>query len=253
MKNFSVLLLLILLTPMIVSPKIAHAGDCFEDPIYDRTWSGQITTGAFVRDVACMDGSVVKTTLPVGTQINITGETDGWYRIETSSGLTGWVGQWLIGVTDTNSYQTFTQTQAQSQTQTQTQNQIQERVRGYILLQVEEHGEAWYVDPISDARYYMKDGPTAYEMMRKFGLGISNADLAKLQAGDATLQNRLRGRILLQVQEHGEAYYVHPETGTPHYMADGDAAYSLMRFYSLGISNDDLESVPSEEFEALDY
>lgn len=259
MKYFASFLILALFLPFLSAPTPARAGDCFQDPIYDRTWAGEITTGAFVRDVACMDGSVIKTTLPVGTKINVTGETDGWYRVETEDGLTGWVGQWLIGITSTSNFHTFTQTQTQTQNQTSTQNQtqtqsqIRNRVAGYILLQVEEHGEAWYVDPVSQNRFYMKDGPTAYEMMRKFGLGISNADLAKLQSGDYTLQNRLRGRILLQVEEHGEAYYVHPETGVPHYMADGDAAYSLMRFYSLGISNDDLELVEAKEFVALDY
>ena len=63
-----------------------------------------------------------------------------------------------------------------------------------------------------------------------------------------SITERVSGYILLQVEEHGEAYYVHPETGEPHYMADGDAAYSLMRFYSLGITNADLELIPEQEF-----
>lgn len=58
-----------------------------------------------------------------------------------------------------------------------------ERMAGKILLQVEENGEAWYVDKKDYRRYYMRDGVTAYEMMRKFGLGISNEDIKKIPIG----------------------------------------------------------------------
>jgi uncharacterized protein YkwD len=119
-------------------------------------------------------------------------------------------------------------------------------LKGYILLQVQEHGEAWYVDPLTFKRYYMKDGPTAYEMMRSFGLGITDADLAKIPTdtdsftGDTSLRNRLSGRILLQVQQHGEAWYVYPKTNKRYYLKDGAAAYEIMRYLGLGITNANL-------------
>ena len=95
----------------------------------------------------------------------------------------------------------------------------------------------------------MKDGPTAYQMMRQFGLGITNANLAKIpQEGETktfpTTLNHVKGKILLQVEDHGEAWYVHPKTGIRYYMKDGEAAYNLMRYYSLGITNADLEKIP---------
>jgi hypothetical protein len=122
------------------------------------------------------------------------------------------------------------------------------RLLGQILLQVDEHGEAWYIDPTTKHRYYMKDGPAAYEMMRYFGLGITNADLDKVKAGNTAIVNSLKGRILLQVEAHGEAYWIHPETGEAHYLKDGAEAYSLMRFYSLGITNSDLNKIPIRPF-----
>ncbi|MFH1284089.1 MAG: S-layer homology domain-containing protein [Candidatus Peregrinibacteria bacterium] len=76
------------------------AGDCFSDPIYDRDWNAEVTTGAFVRDVACMEGSSVLTTLSVGEVVHVIAETDGWYKIERNNGLIGWVGQWLVSATD---------------------------------------------------------------------------------------------------------------------------------------------------------
>jgi len=135
---------------------------------------------------------------------------------------------------------------------------LAQRLNGYILLQVEANGEAWYVDPVSLTRTYMKNGAVAYEMMRSFGLGITDADLAKIPAVSTTeemktatsicstntLANRLKGRILLQVQQNGEAWYVYPKTCRRIYMKDGAAAYQIMRYLSLGITNSNLSLVP---------
>lgn len=123
---------------------------------------------------------------------------------------------------------------------------VAERVKGHILLQVQNHGEAWYVSPVDGARYYMKDGPTAYEMMRYFGLGITEVDFAKLEGGNQDLTNRLLGRIVLRVQARGEAYYIHPN-GTIHYLQNGEAAYQVMRSVSLGVTNTDLEKVVDKD------
>ena len=58
------------------------------------------------------------------------------------------------------------------------------RLNGKILLQVEAHGEAWYVDPKTGYRYYMKDGDAAYQIMRFLSLGITNENLRKIAVGD---------------------------------------------------------------------
>jgi hypothetical protein len=225
----------------------ARAGGCFEDPVFERAATAKITTGARVRDVACMEGSTVLTTLAVGTTVALVGETDGWYKVKTSGGTVGWVGMQLMSITDssrlpdfgTSPVTTIVPAPAPSSLQ---KSALRERLKGYILLQAQQRGEAWYVHPVDSRRYYLKDGPTAYQMMRAFGLGISNADLERLQDGNADLRRRLKGRILLQVQAHGEAWYVHPETGVPHYMKDGAAAYELMRAKSLGITESDLSA-----------
>lgn len=128
-------------------------------------------------------------------------------------------------------------------------NSFINKLKGYILLQVEAHGEAYYIYPKDGKRYYMRDGPTAYQMMRQFGLGITNVNLAKVpQEGDnkpypATLTN-LKGKILLQVESRGEAWYIDPKNGYRYYMKDGNAAYALMRNHSLGITDSDLAKIP---------
>lgn len=131
------------------------------------------------------------------------------------------------------------------------------RLKGRILLQVEDHGEAWFVRNSDAMRYYMPDGDAAYQMMRYFSLGISDADLAKIpQVADteamnkstsacrySSLANRLKGEILLQVEQHGEAYYVDPVKCRAIYMKDGAAAYQIMRYLGLGAKNEDIEKV----------
>jgi len=179
---------------------------------------------------------------------------------------------------------------------------LSQQLKGRILLQVESHGEAWYVSPDDGNRIYLKDGATAYGLMRNVGLGITDADLKKIPVGvekrfpdtdtdkdglsdnleeglksdsnkwdsdgdgvddgsevlvkntdplnagkmyyDYSLVNKLKGKILLQVQSRGEAWYVHPVDGKRYYMKNGDAAYQIMRFLSLGITNSNLDIIP---------
>ena len=177
---------------------------------------------------------------------------------------------------------------------------LSDSLKGKILLQVEDNGEAWYVKPDNGKRIYMKDGAAAYKIMRYMSLGISNSDLAKIPVGfedrfecldsdgdglcnkledglgtdsyntdsdgdgyddgtevrnnynplgtgpmsfSSSLQNRLRGIILLQVEAHGEAWYVKPDNGKRYYMPDGDSAYQIMRYLSLGITNSNLNKI----------
>ncbi|MCK4540061.1 hypothetical protein KAU09_02825 [Candidatus Parcubacteria bacterium] len=177
-----------------------------------------------------------------------------------------------------------------------------DKLSGRILLQVESRGEAWYVDTASRKRYYMKDGETAYEMLRKFGLGITNEDLNKIPIGldnrfdewdydgdlipdkmeealgtdmydrdsdgdgyddgeevlgsynplgagkteiNNTLTGKLKGKILLQVESRGEAWYLNPDDRRRYYMKDGESAYEIMRFLSLGITDENLEKIES--------
>lgn len=179
-------------------------------------------------------------------------------------------------------------------------DKLTSRLKGKILLQVEQNGEAWYVDPMSGKKFYLRDGNGAYTVLNVFGLGITNTDLAKIPVGieerakdqdsdsdglpdkleealgtnvnnkdsdndghldgeevknnynpkgegkskvDTNLTNRLKGKILLQVQANGQAWYINPTDGKRYYMKDGSQAYQIMRFLSLGIKNDDLRKI----------
>jgi len=132
------------------------------------------------------------------------------------------------------------------------------KLKGKILLQVESRGEAWYVNPADGQRYYMKDGSAAYQMMRVFSLGITDENLHKIPSvanitemknstsicTQNALANQLKGKILLQVESHGETWYVDPVKCRTIYMKDGTVAYDIMRFLGLGITNNDLSKIP---------
>ena len=71
----------------------------------------------------------------------------------------------------------------------------------------------------------------------------------------ADTSSHLLGRILLQVEEHGEAWYVLPETAERIYLADGEVAYAVMSAFGVGITTADLEKIPmgiNEQFIVAD-
>lgn len=122
-------------------------------------------------------------------------------------------------------------------------------LKGRILLQVESRGEAWYVNPKDGKRYYMANGNEAFRIMKTLGIGMSNKDAEKMKK-DANFRKQLIGKILLQVESHGEAYYISFD-GRYNYLKDGAAAYQIMRKLGLGITNSNLNKIANID-EVLD-
>ena len=123
-------------------------------------------------------------------------------------------------------------------------SRIIDSVRGRIVLQVEDLGEAWYVDPVSGERYYLRDGKAVMAILRTLGLGISENDFSRLKSGDAGLIEKLKGRILIRAEKDGEAYYLNPKDNGLNYLYDGDSAYKIMTDFGIGISTADLSQIP---------
>jgi plastocyanin len=61
-------------------------------------------------------------------------------------------------------------------------NAFAKKYSGRILLQVEDMGQAWYVNPVNLHKYYLGRSVDALRVMRGLGLGISNANLQKIPA-----------------------------------------------------------------------
>ncbi|MFA6389952.1 MAG: hypothetical protein WCW77_05260, partial [Patescibacteria group bacterium] len=167
---------------------------------------------------------------------------------------------------------------------------------GRILLNVEKNGEAWYVNPCNNNRYYLGRPTDAFRIMRELSLGITNERLAKIEpserdknifipgekkvAGvkeaatstpgtavsaspveplasapasaqtndpaksyDRQLTQSLAGKILLQVEGNGEAWYINPTDLKKYYLGRPTDAFRIMRELSLGITSENLAKI----------
>lgn len=179
---------------------------------------------------------------------------------------------------------------------------LAERLKGYVLLQVEFSGEAWYVNPRDKKRYYMQDGAESFATMRSLGLGVTKSDLKKIPIGvlpiggdsdcdndglsdyleraigtevcnrdtdgdgysdhdevrhnynpfgpgksilDQKLAVKLSGALLLPVESNVEIWYVNPKDKKRYFLKDSVAAFNVMRYLSLGITNANLAMIES--------
>lgn len=179
-----------------------------------------------------------------------------------------------------------------------------DRLKGRILLQVEQNGEAWYINPADKKRYYMGRPQDAFNLMRDLGVGIATNDLEKILIADSNLLssidndgdglsvmiedslgtsdndidtdkdgyddktevlagynpngagkynidnsfvNKHKGKIFLQVQQNGEAWYINTEDNKRYFLGRPVDAFSVMRESGLGITDSDLNQIP--EFE----
>jgi len=177
---------------------------------------------------------------------------------------------------------------------------IADNLTGRILLQVESHGEAWYINSIDNLRYYLGRPSDAFNLMRYLGGGITNADLTKFQVADVNLSGtdtdgdglsdsieygfgtdisdpdtdgdgftdkdeivngysplspdknlitdpeftkKHLGRIFLQVQSFGEAWYINPVDNKRYFLGRPDDAFNIMRTVGLGITNKNLDTI----------
>ncbi len=138
-----------------------------------------------------------------------------------------------------------------SYTQTVEARSLAVKLAGKILLNVEKNGEAWYVYPFDNRRYFLGRPSDAFALMRELGLGIREIDFQRLVKsnmpagidGDKELALQLSGRIILQVEKNGEAWYVYPDDLRVYYLGRPADAFTVMRKLSLGISRTDLARI----------
>lgn len=113
---------------------------------------------------------------------------------------------------------------------------IAENLKGKILLQVEENGEAWYVYPNDLSRYYLGRPADAFQIMKELGLGATHAFITS----HLIFPSSVVGKILIDVEDAGKAYYIYPVDKKAYYLGKPDDAFQIMRDLGLGISNANL-------------
>lgn len=120
---------------------------------------------------------------------------------------------------------------------------LAERLSGQILLQVEQNGEAWYVYPEDEKRYYMGRPSDAFELMRSLGLGATHEFIVSY----SIYPDHVLGKILLDVEKNGEAYYIYPNNKKAYYLGRPEDAFEIMRSLGLGITDANLNLISEVE------
>lgn len=118
---------------------------------------------------------------------------------------------------------------------------LSKKMRGKILLQVEKNGEGWYVNPDNKKKYYLGRPADAFSIMRNLGLGIKHGELNSYI--NSKFPSRLSGKILLDVEQNGEAYYVNPNDLKGYFLNRPNDAFQIMRQLGLGITNNDIRKI----------
>ncbi|NCU44118.1 hypothetical protein EOM71_00375 [Candidatus Falkowbacteria bacterium] len=118
---------------------------------------------------------------------------------------------------------------------------------GKILLAVEGHGEAWYINPNDNKKYYLGRPADAFQIMRSLALGISNADfslLEKKQLAPVKIQ-RLSGQILIKPEDQGKAYYLEPSKLKLYYLGRPADAFQVMKETAVGATDEHINPIPT--------
>ncbi len=179
------------------------------------------------------------------------------------------------------------------------QTSLGQKLNGKILLSIEENGEAWYVFPSDQNRYYLGKPADAFDVLKNLGKGISNEDLKKIPTGfiesneldsdsdglsdnleialgtdpqnkdsdedgfndqteiennynpngdgkiaiDNDLTKKHLGKIFLQTEKNGEAWYIDPLSQKKYYLSRPKIAFEAMRQFGLGISIENLSQI----------
>jgi Developmentally Regulated MAPK Interacting Protein. len=157
---------------------------------------------------------------------------------------------------------------------------LSKKLSGKILLQVQSGGGAYYVDPKTYKKYSLTAVNIKNVIVGR-GVGITNADINKIPVAldslatmnatqdsdkdgypDKTeLQNgytpngagklkintafatKQKGKILIQTQNHGEAWYVNPANGKRYFLGTAANALYVLRNLGLGITDANISKI----------
>ncbi|PIU10372.1 hypothetical protein COT27_03515 [Candidatus Kuenenbacteria bacterium CG08_land_8_20_14_0_20_37_23] len=121
---------------------------------------------------------------------------------------------------------------------------LSSRLKGKLLLQVEDRGRIWYVNP-DDSQKFEVTFANALPLFQKFALGITNKDLSGIpqnnEAWTSSIGNRLKGKLLLQVEDKGRIWYV--DFNGKKWEVTWANLMGLFQKLALGITNADLNKI----------
>lgn len=115
------------------------------------------------------------------------------------------------------------------------------KLSGEILLQVEQNGEAWYVNPADHKRYFLSRPNYAFDLMSKLAIGVSNSTWTSFTNNRSSVD--LNGRFILKVEDAGRLYYARPNGLGVNYIHGPEDAWMIMRNLSLGITDHNIRKI----------
>lgn len=120
----------------------------------------------------------------------------------------------------------------------------------------------WYVHPQTAERYAVNSLNDFSRLLSNVGIGIRTKDLTSIpEASDApsvdyALVQRFKGRILLQVDNEGRAWFVNPLDVKRYELTNDDAGFNRVKELALDISAERLVKIPITKhlgFDQIDY
>ncbi len=140
---------------------------------------------------------------------------------------------------------------------------LYERTKGKIILKVEENGEAYYVHPSKKEMYFLSRPSDAFRVLREQGIGITNNDLARIEIGfdinlsddggavsneDLNFARKHVGKIFLQVEEDGEAWYINYVDAKRYFLGKPTNVFNVMKMLGMGVSNGDFKKMKENDW-----
>ena len=188
----------------------------------------------------CIDGNpILSQTCQIEIEVNNTDVVNNSDQITENNNIENSSNQ--NNSNDQNNSNSQTVIQEEKKLITKIDKNLSKRVSGNILLQVEKNGEGWYVYPNDQKKYYLGRPADAFSIMRNLGLGIKHSELNNYL--NSTFPSRLSGKIMLDVEQNGEAYYINPNDLKGHYLNRPSDAFRIMRELGLGITNSDVRKI----------
>lgn len=120
------------------------------------------------------------------------------------------------------------------------------KLAGRLLLQVENGGLIWYVNPKNNQRYLVTMD-SALSLFKALSVGISENNLNLIPTkesgakGNAALRQKMKGKFLLRVEKGGQIVYVDLD-GYRHDIVSSNLM-SIFKSLSLGISNANIRKI----------
>gem|GEM_PF-559857 len=83
------------------------------------------------------------------------------------------------------------------------------------------------------------------------GIGSATVGVGRIHAAAQPISpKKLSGKILLQVESYGRAWYINPADGKRYYLKDGDDALNVFRQLGIGVSNKDIVKIAKQKSQA---